>query len=87
MALTRTKIQAKKCLLARENWMWLNRTVFVIIYKIKGFREKTGCVIVSTFLLFLFVYQLLLLDVFSDLHQKTTLADFRHKSLKSWKNR
>ena len=50
-----------------------------------GFREKIiiRCVLVSTFLLFLFVYQLLLLDVFSDLYQNTTLADFSYVSLKS----
>ena len=50
-----------------------------------GFREKIiiRCVLVSTFLIFLFVYQLLLLDVFSDLYQKTTLADFSYVALKS----
>ena len=44
-----------------------------------GFREKLVRVIVSTFLIFMFVDQLLLVDVFSqlyfaDLCQKTTLA-------------
>ena len=38
---------------------------FVIMYKIKGFREKVICVIVSTFLIFMFADQLLLVDVFS----------------------
>ena len=49
------------------------------MYKIMGFREKLVRVIVSTFLIFMFVDQLLLVDVFSqlyfaDLCQKTTLA-------------
>ena len=57
--------------------------------KIKGFREKLVRVIISTFLIFMFVDQLLLVDVFSqvsvlsNLFNKTTLADFRQKSLKS----
>ena len=34
--------------------MYLNRTVFVIMYKIKGSREKVVCVIVFTFLMFIF---------------------------------
>ena len=58
------------------------------MYKIKGLREKLVCVIVSTFLIFMFVDQLLLVDVFSQLNiyaQKKTMADFRYKSLKSWK--
>ena len=37
------------------------------MYKIKGLREKLVCVIVSTFLIFMFVDQLLLVDVFSQL--------------------
>ena len=46
------------------------------------------CVIGSTFLIFMFVDQLLLVDVFSQLYyltraKKTTIADFRYKSLKS----
>ena len=66
-----------------------NGTVSVIMYKIKGFREKLVCVIVPTFLIFMFVDQLLLVDVRSqpavlfNLSQKTTMADFRYKSLKS----
>ena len=35
------------------------------MYKIKGSREKVVCVIVSTFLIFMFVDKLLLVDVFS----------------------
>ena len=57
--------------------------------KTKSFREKLVCLIVSTFLIFMFVDQVLPVDVFSQLYnnlcQKTTLADFRYKSLKSWK--
>ena len=66
-----------------------NGTVSVIMYKMKGFREKVVCVIVPTFLIFMFVDQLLLVDVRSpptvlfNLSQKTTMADFRYKSLKS----
>ena len=41
-----------------------NRTVFVIMYKIKGFREKVESVIVSTFLVSMFADQLLLVDEF-----------------------
>ena len=62
-----------------------NRTVFVGMYKTKSFREKLVCVLGSTFLIFMFVDQLLLVDVFLQLYQKTTMADFRSKSLKSWK--
>ena len=45
-----------------------------------GFREKLVSVIVSTFLIFMFVGQLLLVDVFSQLYyltyaKKTTMAD------------
>ena len=48
--------------------MYLNRTVSVIMYKkVTVFRENLGSVIVSTFLLFMFVDQLLLVDVFSQL--------------------
>ena len=62
--------QARKSLsevvlvLACENK--LHRTVFVIMYKIKGNRAKL-CVIVSTLLIFMFADQLLLVDVFSHL--------------------
>ena len=38
------------------------------MYKTKSFREKLVCVIVSTFLIFMFVDQLLLVDVFSQLY-------------------
>ena len=38
------------------------------MYKIKGFRNKVVCVIVFTFLGFMFADQLLLLDVFSHLY-------------------
>ena len=31
------------------------QNAFVIRYKIKGFKEKLGCVVVSTFLIFMFV--------------------------------
>ena len=60
------------------------------MYKIKGFKEKLVCVVVSTFLIFMFVGQLLLVGVFSRLYyltfaKKTKLADFHYKSLKSWK--
>ena len=47
------------------------------------------CVIVPTFLIFMFVAQLLLVDVRSqsavlfNLSQKTTMAGFRYKSLES----
>ena len=48
------------------------------------------CVIVSTFLIFTFVDQLLLLNVFSQVYylthaKKTTMTDFRYKSLRSRK--
>ena len=52
-------------------------------YPVQGFREKLVRVIVSTFLIFMFVDQLLLVDVFSqvsvlsNLFNKITLADFR----------
>ena len=42
----------------------INRTVFVIKYKTKDFREKVVCVIVSTFLIFMFADLLLFVDVF-----------------------
>ena len=45
--------------------------------KSHGFRENLVSVIVSTFLIFMFVDQLLLVDEFSQLHlcQKTTMSD------------
>ena len=61
-----------------------------MMYKIKSFGEKLVCVIVSTFLVFTFVDQLLLVNVFSQVFylthaKKTTMADFRYKSLRSRK--
>ena len=57
-----------------------------------GFREKLVRVIVSRFLIFMFVDQLLLVDVFSqlyfaDLCQKTTLAALTLQIIKITKNR
>ena len=53
--------------------------MLLYMHKIMGFRKKLVREIVSTFLIFMFVDHLLLLDVFSqlyfaDLCQKTTLA-------------
>ena len=61
-----------------------------MMYKIKSFGEKLVCVIVSTFLIFTFVDQLLLVNVFSQVYylthaKKTTMANFRYKSLRSRK--
>ena len=60
------------------------------MYKIKVFRGKPVCNSDSTFLIFMFVDQLLLGDVFSAVlfnscQISTTVADFRYKSLKSRK--
>ena len=57
-----------------------------------GFRDKLVRVIVSTFLIFMFVDQLLLVDVFSqlyfaDLRQKITLAALTLQIIKLSKNR
>ena len=41
------------------------------MHKIKGFRDKNVCVTVSTFLIFMFVDQLLIVDVFSRLYYLT----------------
>ena len=62
------------------------------MYKIMGFRDKLVRVIVSTFLIFMFVDQLLLVDVFSqlyfaDLCQKITLAALTLQIIKLSKNR
>ena len=38
------------------------------MYKTKSFREKLVCVIVSTFLIFMFIDQLLLVDMFPHLY-------------------
>ena len=45
--------------------------------------EKVVCAIVSTFLIFVFADQLLLVN--ANLCQISTMADFRHVPLKSWK--
>ena len=42
-----------------------------MMYKIKSFGEKLVCVIVSTFLIFTFVDQLLLVNVFSQVYYLT----------------
>ena len=64
------------------------------MYQTKSFREQFACVIVSKCLIFMFVEQLILeVDirgcvfsaVLSNSCQKTTMADFRYKSIKSWK--
>ena len=62
----------------------------VIRYQTKSFWEKLECVIVSKCLIFMFVEQLIFVDVvfsavLSNSCQKTTMADFRYKSIKSWK--
>ena len=58
----------------------VHRTLFVVLYKIKGFREKLVCVINATFLFFVFADQMFLVDVFSQRYlsnssQNTTMAD------------
>ena len=59
------------------------------MYKRVGFRENLVSVIVSTFLIFMFVDQLLLVDVFSQLYYLTQYATkqqcrtYPYKSLKS----
>ena len=57
------------------------------MYKRVGFRENLVSVIVSTFLIFMFVDQLLLVDVFAQLYYltyaKKTTSDFHYKLLKS----
>ena len=70
--------------------VFLNDNDFVILYQTKSFWEKLECVIVSRCLIFMFVEQLIFVDVFSQLYypihaKKTTMADFRYKSIKSWK--
>ena len=60
------------------------------MYKGHGFGENLVSVVVSTFLIFMFVDQLLLVDVFSQLHyltyaKKQQCRAYRYKSLKSWK--
>ena len=58
------------------------------VQKGHGFRENLVSVIVSTFLIFMFVDQLLLVDVFSQLYyltyaKKQQCRTYRYKSLKS----
>ena len=61
------------------------------MYERVGFRENRVSVIVTTFFIFMFVDQLLLVDVFSQLYYLTENATkqqgrtYRYKSLKSWK--
>ena len=61
------------------------------MYKRVGFRENRVSVIVTTFFIFMFVDQLLLVDVFSQLYYLTEYATkqqgqtYRYKSLKPWK--
>ena len=66
-----------------------DRTVFVIMYKIKGFREKVVCVIVSTSRCHVcwsvVTRGWVFLAVLSNLCQKNTMADFGYKSLRLWK--
>ena len=51
----------------------INPNRFLIMHKIKGFREKQTymSVIVAIFFIFMFVEQLLLVDVFSQLYYLT----------------
>ena len=80
------------------SWYLLARTANVnkpnrfryYLQKGHGFRENLVSVIVSTFLNFMFVDQLLLVDVFSQLYyltyaKKQQCRTYRYKSLKSWK--
>ena len=60
------------------------------MYQTKSFKEKLVRVVVSTFLSFMFVEQLIYPSivfsaVLSNSCQKTTMADLRYKSIKSWK--
>ena len=84
-----SKIPAGKSFIMRLYFSWylLARTAHVIIkpnrfcyyvQKGHGFRENLVSVMVSTFLIFMFVDQLLLVDVFSQLYlcQKTTMSHF-----------
>ena len=62
------------------------------VQKGHGLRENLVSVIVSTFLIFIFVDQVLLVDVFSQLYYLTQMPKkqqcrtYRYKSLKSWKS-
>ena len=61
------------------------------MYQTKSVREKLVCVIVSTFLIIFHVCWVVDIcggvfsAVLSNSCQKTTMADFRYKSIKSWK--
>ena len=60
------------------------------MYKGHGFRENLVSAVVSTFLIFMFVDHLLLVDVFPQLYyltyaKKQQCRAYRYKSLKSWK--
>ena len=77
-----SKIPAGKSFIMRLYFSWylLARTAHVIIkpnrfcyyvQKGHGFRENLVSVMVSTFLIFMFVDQLLLVDVFSQLYYLT----------------
>ena len=60
------------------------------VQKGHGFEENLASVIVSSFLIFMFVDQLLLVDVFSQLYyvayaKKQQCRTYHYKSLKSWK--
>ena len=68
----------------------INANYFGMYKRVTVFRENLVSVIVSTFLLFMFVDQLLLVDVFSQLYyltyaKKQQCRTYRYKSLKSWK--
>ena len=80
------------------SWYLPARTVKVVkpnrfcyyVQKGYGFRENLVSVIVFTFSYVLFVNQLLLVDVFSQLYyltyaKKQQCRTYRYKSLKSWK--
>ena len=66
-----------------------NRSCYYV-QKGHGFRENLASVIVSTFLIFMFVDQLLLVDVFSQLYyvtyvNKQQCRTYRYKSIKARK--
>ena len=78
------------CLLARTANLNKTNRLCYYVQKGHGFRENLVSVIVSTFLIFMFVDQLLLVDVFSQLYyltyaKKQQCRTYRYKSLKSWK--
>ena len=77
--------------LACDNWEGIKPNRFCYyVQKGHGFRENLVSVIVSTFPIFMFVDQLLLVDVFSQLYyltvaKKQQCRTYRYKSLRSWK--